>query len=91
MANLKLASTYCAADYDRSLRVLRGLESSEARAVRGRALWYKGDLPRAADELGALLQDPEVKDPWAVEIVKLANPRIRRREQKAAEAERKTA
>lgn len=59
-------------DYDRSLRVLRGMESSEARAVRGRALWYKGDLPRAADELGALLQDPEVKDPWAVEIVKLA-------------------
>jgi hypothetical protein len=59
-------------DYDRSLRVLRGMESSEARAVRGRALWYKGDLPRAADELGALLQDPEVKDPWAIEIIKLA-------------------
>jgi hypothetical protein len=59
-------------DYDRSLSVLRGMESSEARAVRGRALWYKGDLSRAADELGALLQDPEVKDPWALEIIKLA-------------------
>jgi hypothetical protein len=59
-------------DYDRSLRALKGIDSSEARGVRGRALWYKGDLGRAADELGALLQDPEVKDPWAVEIVKLA-------------------
>lgn len=59
-------------DYDRSLSVLRGMESSEARAVRGRALWYKGDLSRAADELGALLQDPEVTDPWALEIIKLA-------------------
>jgi hypothetical protein len=59
-------------DYDRSLKALRGLESTEARGVRGRALWYKGDLPRAADELGLLLQDPEVKDPWAADIVKLA-------------------
>ena len=59
-------------DYDRSLGVLKGMTSSEARAVRGRALWYKGDLPRAADELGMLLQDPEVKDPWAKDIVKLA-------------------
>jgi hypothetical protein len=59
-------------DYERSLKVLRGLESSEARGVRGRALWYKGDLSLAADELGLLLQDPEVKDPWAGDIVKLA-------------------
>ncbi len=59
-------------DYDRSLRVLRGMSSSEARGVRGRALWYKGDLQQAANELGALLQDPEVKDPWASEILKLA-------------------
>ena len=48
------------------------MSTSEARGVRGRALWYKGDSQRAADELDALLQDPEVKDPWAVEIVKLA-------------------
>ncbi|HVR18259.1 MAG TPA: hypothetical protein VMS65_01140 [Polyangiaceae bacterium] len=59
-------------DYDRSLSVLKGMQSSEARGVRGRALWYKGDLTRAADELGLLLSDPEVKDPWATEIVKLA-------------------
>jgi len=59
-------------DYDRSLSVLKGMNSTEARSVRGRAFWYKGDLPHAADELGLLLQDPEVKDPWAVDIVKLA-------------------
>lgn len=59
-------------EYDRVLSTLRGLESSDARSVRGRAYWYAGELEHAADELDKLLADPEVRDPWAVEIAKLA-------------------
>jgi hypothetical protein len=66
-------------DYDRTLQVLKGLNSSEARGVRGRALWYRGDVQLAADELDLLLRDPEVKDGWAVEIVKLARRGVGRK------------
>jgi hypothetical protein len=66
-------------DYDRTLQVLKGLNSSEARGVRGRALWYRGDVQNAADELDLLLRDPEVKDGWAVEIVKLARRGVGRK------------
>jgi hypothetical protein len=59
-------------EYDRVLSTLRGLEGSDARSVRGRAYWYAGDLEHAADELDKLLADPEVRDPWAAEIAKLA-------------------
>jgi hypothetical protein len=59
-------------DYDRSIEHLRGIESTNARSVRGRALWYKGDVAGAATELGALVRDPDVHDGWALEIVKLA-------------------
>jgi hypothetical protein len=59
-------------EYDRVLSTLRGMEGSEARSVRGRAYWYAGDLDHAADELDKLLADPEVRDPWAAEIAKLA-------------------
>lgn len=59
-------------EYDRVLNALRGIETSEARSVRGRAHWYAGDVERAADELDRLLSDPEVRDPWAQEIAKLA-------------------
>jgi hypothetical protein len=59
-------------EYDRVLASLRGIEGSEARSVRGRAYWYSGNLDHAADELDKLLADPEVRDPWAVEIAKLA-------------------
>lgn len=59
-------------EYDEVLRLLRGLESSPAMSLRGRALWYKGDLERAADELERLLSDPDVADPWAKSITKLA-------------------
>jgi hypothetical protein len=61
-----------ALDYDRSLEVLKGIDSLEARGLRGRSLWYKGDVQLAADELEALVADPDVRDPWAVEIIKLA-------------------
>jgi len=59
-------------EQDEVLRLLRGVKGSAAAALRGRAAWYKGDLERAADELEALLADPEVDDPWAQAIVKLA-------------------
>jgi len=66
-------------DYDRAVQVLRGLDSAEARGVRGRALWYRGDVQHAADELDALLRDPQVHDGWAVEIVKLARRGVGRK------------
>jgi len=66
-------------DYDRTLQVLKGLNSADARGVRGRALWYRGDVQSAADELDALLRDPDVKDGWAVEIVKLARRGVGRK------------
>src|SRR5690606_20440820 len=59
-------------EYDETIRLLRGLTMSEAQALRGRAYWYKGDLEKAADELEKHLADPEVKDPWAKEITRLA-------------------
>ena len=59
-------------EYARTLQVLQGLESNEARSLRGRAYWYSGDIEHAADELEKLVADPEVRDAWAVEIAKLA-------------------
>jgi hypothetical protein len=45
---------------------------SEAKGIRGRALWYSGDIERAADELEDMLRDPSVKDTWARDVAKLA-------------------
>lgn len=59
-------------EFDRALELVEGHTSREAHAVRGRALWYAGDVERAADELDALLGDPDVRDPWASEVAKLA-------------------
>jgi len=59
-------------DFDKALEASEGLTSSEARALRGRAHWYKGELELAAKELGSLAADPEVRDPWAVEVAELA-------------------
>lgn len=59
-------------EFDETIRVLQGLDISEARALRGRAKWYKGDLDGAAEDLEALLQDPGVRDEWARTISKLA-------------------
>lgn len=59
-------------EYARTIQVLQGLESNEARSLRGRAYWYAGDVDKAADELERLVADPEVRDAWAVEIAKLA-------------------
>ncbi|XYI00534.1 hypothetical protein ACMHYB_12560 [Sorangium sp. So ce1128] len=59
-------------DYGEALRLLKGVSGSEAAGLRGRALWYKGDLDAAADELEAMLDDPDVVDDWAKSIAKLA-------------------
>jgi len=59
-------------DYDETLRLLKGVQTSDAAGLRGRALWYKGELESAADELEAMLNDPDVKDDWAKSIAKLA-------------------
>lgn len=59
-------------DYDETLRLLKGVPGSDAAGLRGRALWYKGDLDAAADELETMLADPEVRDDWASAIAKLA-------------------
>lgn len=54
------------------LRATDGLTSSDARGLRGRALWGSGDIQRAADELEQMMRDPQVKDPWARDVAKLA-------------------
>lgn len=59
-------------DYDRALKELEGLDSSDASGIRGRVLWYSGQIDRAADELEALVADPDVHDAWAQEVAKLA-------------------
>ena len=59
-------------EYDRTIELLEGIQSSEARAARGRAFWYSGRLEQAADELEALIADPDVRDVWAENIAKLA-------------------
>jgi len=60
-------------EYDEVLRLLRGTTNAAALALRGRAFWYKGDIEAAARELDSLLDDPEVEDPWAKAISKLAH------------------
>ena len=59
-------------EYARTIQILKGLNSNEARSLRGRAYWYTGEIDNAAEELEKLVADPEVRDPWAVEIAKLA-------------------
>ena len=59
-------------EYGDVLRLLKGVLEPEAAGLRGRANWYKGELGPAADELDALLEDPEVIDPWAKAVSKLA-------------------
>ncbi|MDX2051926.1 MAG: hypothetical protein SFV15_05995 [Polyangiaceae bacterium] len=59
-------------EFDRVLQLLSGIDTSDARSLRGRALWYSLKIDEAADELELLLSDPEVRDPWAKEIAGLA-------------------
>ncbi|HKQ68092.1 MAG TPA: hypothetical protein VJT73_02070, partial [Polyangiaceae bacterium] len=59
-------------DYAEVVRLLKGVNTSEARGLRGRARWYSGEIDQAADELEAMLADPEVRDGWAKAIAGLA-------------------
>jgi hypothetical protein len=59
-------------NYTETLRLTEGLQTTEAHSLRGRARWFSGDIEQAADELEAMLQDPAVRDPWAVDVAKLA-------------------
>src|SRR5690606_14528441 len=58
--------------YDEAVSLLAGVGSAEATGLRARAYWYSGQLTRAAEELDKLLDDPDVKDPWASGVVQLA-------------------
>lgn len=58
--------------YDEAVALLEGQSSKEARGLRARAYWYSGQLRKCAEELDRLLEDPEVKDPWAQGVVQLA-------------------
>lgn len=59
-------------DFDRTLQILAKTGGTDAAGLRGRAYWYSGQVEQAADELEQLLADPEVRDPWALEVSKLA-------------------
>jgi len=59
-------------EYDRATQLLNGVDSTDARGIRGRAYWYAGQVDKAADELEKLVADPEVRDLWATEVAKLA-------------------
>ena len=59
-------------DFDRAIQLTEGINSPENDAVRGRALWYSDRFAEAADVLERLVANPEVRDPWAVDIAKLA-------------------
>ena len=59
-------------DYAETVRLLKGVNTTDARGLRGRAKWYAGEIDQAADELESMLQDPEVHDGWAKAIAGLA-------------------
>lgn len=66
-------------DFAETVRLLKGVNTSDARGLRGRAKWYAGDIDQAADELEAMLQDPEVHDGWAKAIATLARRGVGRK------------
>lgn len=66
-------------EYAEVVTLLKGVEGTEASSIRGRALWYSGDIEQAADELEHLVADPEVRDPWATDIAKLSRRGIGRK------------
>jgi hypothetical protein len=59
-------------DFGEVVRLLKGVNTTDAKGLRGRAKWYAGDVDQAADELESMLQDPEVHDGWAKAIATLA-------------------
>jgi len=59
-------------EFDRAIQLTEGMTSPQALSIRGRAFWYSDRVTEAADVLERLVADPEVRDPWAVDIAKLA-------------------
>jgi hypothetical protein len=59
-------------EWAEAARVLAGVNTPEAHGLKGRAHWYAGELEQAADELDAVLADPQTKDEWAKAISRLA-------------------
>lgn len=53
-------------------RLTRDLTDGEALGLRGRGYWYAGDVENTARTLELELKKPEVKDPWAKQVVALA-------------------
>ena len=66
-------------EYAKVATLLKDVAGSEASSIRGRALWYSGEVEQAADELERLVADPEVRDPWASDIAKLSRRGIGRK------------
>lgn len=58
--------------YDETVQLLEGRTSPAAAGLRARAYWYSGQLQQAATELDRLLENPDVKDPWAEGVAQLA-------------------
>jgi hypothetical protein len=54
------------------VRLVKGIERTEAKALLGRAYWYDGKLEQAVEPLQAVLADPDYVDPWAKEVTRLA-------------------
>jgi hypothetical protein len=59
-------------DFDRTLKLTKGLTSTEALGIRGRAFWYAGRVDEAAETLDQMMGDPDVRDGWAEGALKLA-------------------
>jgi len=66
-------------EYAKVATLLKDVAGTEASSIRGRALWYSGEVELAADELERLVADPEVRDPWATDIAKLSRRGIGRK------------
>ncbi len=58
--------------YEESLQIAKALPGSKAAAVRGRAHWYLGHVEQSANELEKVITDPEMRDPWAEQVSRLA-------------------
>jgi hypothetical protein len=59
-------------DFTEAAKLSQGIATTEAHQLRARALWYGGDLESAAEEIDAILADPNTKDVWASDVGKLA-------------------
>jgi hypothetical protein len=68
-ANIALAKL----DFQKVLKLTAGIQTTEAYALRGRALWYAGNVEAAGTELELLLRDPDVHDNWAKAVLQLTN------------------